>query len=153
MTERLSVSLMPWQRLVLVNRVLEVVGKIATFVWCCTIASIILGFDVRDAVSGALNSGRPVEGIFAIAILIPTLMFLLLRSGIGYCRWRVQRELWRRDVKRLTRLAQDAGASLEDAARAEADAEAAAAAEGEPGAPLRLPLPRLGRTKNDEGPA
>ncbi len=114
MTERLTVSLMPWHRLVLVNRVLEIIGKIATFVWFTTIAAIILGFDMRDAVSGAFNSGRPIEGIFALSILIPTVIFLLIRSAVGYCRWRVQRELWRRDVKRLSRLARDAGASIEE---------------------------------------
>ncbi len=109
-TERLSVSLMPWDRLVLVNRVLEIAGKLATTIWCGTLAAIILGFDPKDAIEGALHSGRPISGILAITVLIPTVIFLLLRSGIGYCRWRVQRELWRRDVRRLTRIARDAGA-------------------------------------------
>lgn len=110
LTERVSVSLMSWDRLVWVNRALEILGKTASVVWFTVIAAIILGFDPKDAVSGALNSGHPMQGILAISILIPTIIFLLLRSGIGYCRWRVQRELWRRDVRRLSRLAIDAGA-------------------------------------------
>ena len=31
-----------------------------------------------------------------------TLVFLAARSMLGYCRWRLQRELWRRDVDRLS---------------------------------------------------
>jgi len=30
-------------------------------------------------------------------------VFLLARSLIGYARWKLQRELWRRDVERLSR--------------------------------------------------
>lgn len=110
LSERVTVSLMTWERLVLVNRVLELAGKLATGIWCAFIASFILGVDPKDAIEGAFNSGAPVKGILAIALLIPTVIFLLLRSAIGYGRWRVQRELWRRDVTRLTRIARDAGA-------------------------------------------
>lgn len=115
MSERLTVSLLPWRRLVQINRALEILGKIATTVWVITIASIILfGLDLKDSIAHVFNAGRPVEGLIAAAILVPTVIFLLLRSGIGYCRWRVQRELWRRDVRRLTRVAQDAGLSPDD---------------------------------------
>lgn len=115
MSERLTVSLLPWRRLVQINRALEILGKIATTVWVVTVAAIILfGLDVRDTVAQVFNAGRPVEGLIAAAILIPTIIFLLLRSGIGYCRWRVQRELWRRDVRRLTRVAEDAGLSPDE---------------------------------------
>jgi hypothetical protein len=38
---------------------------------------------------------------FALTILIPTVTFLLARWMIGWPRWRLQRELWRRDVERL----------------------------------------------------
>lgn len=114
LTERLTVSLMPWRRLVQINRALEILGKIATTVWVATIAGIVFGLDPRDAVSHVFNAGRPVEGLIAAAIVIPTVIFLLLRSGVGYCRWRVQRELWRRDVRRLTRVAQEAGLTPED---------------------------------------
>lgn len=107
---------MPWRRLVQLNRALEILGKIATTIWVCTIAGIILGLDVRDAVAHVFNAGRPVEGLIAAAIVIPTVVFLLARSAIGYCRWRVQRELWRRDVRRLTRIAQDAGAQALESA-------------------------------------
>jgi hypothetical protein len=48
-----------------------------------------------------VNSGRPVQGALALAIVIPTLVFVAARSLIGFGRWRLQRELWRRDVARL----------------------------------------------------
>jgi hypothetical protein len=34
-------------------------------------------------------------------VVVPTLVFLLARSTIGFLRWRLQRELWRRDVEQL----------------------------------------------------
>lgn len=114
LSERLTVSLMPWRRLVQLNRLLEILGKIATTFWVITVGAIILGLDLKDTVAHVFNAGRPVEGLIAAAIIIPTIVFLLLRSAIGYCRWRVQRELWRRDVRRLTRLAQEAGLSPDD---------------------------------------
>ena len=61
----------------------------------------MLGWDVKEAVTHALNSGRPLENAFALALLVPTLVFLVARSAIGFWRWRLQRELWRRDVERL----------------------------------------------------
>jgi hypothetical protein len=33
---------------------------------------------------------------------VPTLVFLAARSMLGFARWRIQRELWRRDVARLS---------------------------------------------------
>jgi hypothetical protein len=99
--ERLTVRRLSWDRIVLANRYLELLGKVATSVWVAFIASVVLGFDWRDAVQGALNSGRPIESALALAILLPTLIFLAARSMIGFARWRLQRELWRRDVERL----------------------------------------------------
>jgi hypothetical protein len=32
--------------------------------------------------------------------LVPTVLFVGVRSLIGFARWRIQRELWRRDVER-----------------------------------------------------
>jgi hypothetical protein len=58
---------------------------------------------LKRVVDEALNSGKPIEGAFAIVILVPTLVFLVARSAIGFWRWRLQRELWRRDVERLAR--------------------------------------------------
>jgi hypothetical protein len=52
-------------------------------------------------VEGVLNSGKPVRGAVALAIIVPTLLFVASRSLIGFARWRLQRELWRRDVARL----------------------------------------------------
>jgi hypothetical protein len=43
----------------------------------------------------------PIEGALVLAILLPTLVLLAARSILGFARWRLQRELWRRDVERL----------------------------------------------------
>ena len=99
--ERLTVRRLSWDRIVQLNRYLELLGKIATCVWVAFVASIVLGFNWRDAVENALNSGTPLRHALALALLVPTLLFLAARSMIGFARWRLQRELWRRDVERL----------------------------------------------------
>jgi hypothetical protein len=99
--ERMTVRRLSWDHVVRLNRWLQAIGKLATAIWCGFIASIVLGWDVKEAVSHALNSGRPLENAFALALLVPTLVFLVARSAIGFWRWRLQRELWRRDVERL----------------------------------------------------
>ena len=99
--ERLTVRRLSWDLIVRCNRYLEVLGKIATAIWIGFLASLLLGFDWRAVVTDAINSGRPVEGALVLAVLLPTLMFLAARSLIGFARWRLQRELWRRDVERL----------------------------------------------------
>jgi hypothetical protein len=81
---------------------LEFFGKLATAVWVGFLVSLVVGFDWKSVVQDAVSSGRPIEGAFALAILVPTLVFLAARSMLGFARWRLQRELWRRDVKRLT---------------------------------------------------
>ncbi|HEX4691614.1 MAG TPA: hypothetical protein VH276_13050, partial [Solirubrobacteraceae bacterium] len=85
------------------HRWLELTGKLATGVWVAFIASILLGLDFKDVVRHALNSGAPLQSAAALAIVIPTVVFLVARSSIGFARWRLQRELWRRDVLRLER--------------------------------------------------
>jgi hypothetical protein len=100
--ERLTVRRLDWQWIVRLNAWLSALGKIATGVWVAVIASIIVGIDVRPVVEEALNSGQTIEHAFVLAILIPTVVFLLARSMIGWLRWRLQRELWRRDVERLS---------------------------------------------------
>lgn len=99
--ERLTVRRLSWDLVVRCNRWLEVTGKIATGIWCAFLASFVLGVDWRTAVEHAVNSGEPVKGALALAIILPTLLFLLARSSIGFMRWRLQRELWRRDVERV----------------------------------------------------
>jgi hypothetical protein len=42
-----------------------------------------------------------VATIARLTLVLPTLAFFLLHSTIGFLRWRLQRELWRRDVERL----------------------------------------------------
>jgi len=63
---------------------------------------ILLGFDLKDTVADVVNGGDPVRAAVFLAILAPTIVFFLAHSAIGYMRWRLQRELWRRDVERLT---------------------------------------------------
>jgi hypothetical protein len=100
--ERLTVRRLSWDRVVLLNRYLALAGKLATVIWCAFVASVIAGLDWRDFVQSALNSGKPIESAFALAVAVPTLIFVAARSMIGFARWRLQRELWRRDVERLS---------------------------------------------------
>jgi hypothetical protein len=99
--ERLTVRRLSWDTVVRLNRYLEIVGKTATAIWCVFIASVVLGVDWRDSVAHAIRSASPIEHVFVLTIVVPTLVFLLARSTIGFLRWRLQRELWRRDVERL----------------------------------------------------
>jgi hypothetical protein len=57
--------------------------------------------DWKEVMEDAINSGKPLENALLIAIAVPTLAFLAARSLIGFAHWRLQRELWRRDVQRL----------------------------------------------------
>jgi len=99
--EQLTVRRLSWELLVRLNRWLSVLGKLATTVYCGVIAAIVIGVDIRPTLQDALNSGKAIEHVFVLAIVIPTVIFLLARSMIGWMRWKVQRELWRRDVERL----------------------------------------------------
>jgi hypothetical protein len=99
--ERLTVQRLSWDQVVRLNRYLALLGKVTTGVWVAFVGTVILGFDWRDAVEGALNSGRPIKEALVVAIAVPTLLFLAIRSVVGFARWRLQRELWRRDVERL----------------------------------------------------
>jgi hypothetical protein len=65
------------------------------------VASVVLGVECKEVVEDAVNSGKPVKGAFVLGILVPTLVFLAARSLVGFSRWRLQRELWRREVQRL----------------------------------------------------
>jgi hypothetical protein len=76
-------------------------------VWVAMIATIVLGVDVKDEVESVLNSGRPLRYVAIFAVLVPTIAFFLLHSVIGFLRWRLQRELWRRDVDRVGASASD----------------------------------------------
>jgi hypothetical protein len=99
--ERLTVGRLSWDTIVRCNRYLELVGKVATGIWVAFLVSFVVGFDWRETVEDALNSGRPVKGAVVLAVFLPTLLFLAAHSVIGFLRWRLQRELWRRDVERL----------------------------------------------------
>lgn len=101
LVERMTVRRLPWVWVVRLNAWLSALGKLATSLYCCVIAAFVIGLDVRPALQNALSSGKPIEHVFVLVILIPTVIFLLARSMIGYGRWKLQRELWRRDVERL----------------------------------------------------
>jgi hypothetical protein len=98
--ERQTVGRLEWDTVARLNRWLELLGRIATAVWICLIATIVLGLDVKDLVEGLVNSGDPLREVLLLAVILPTLAFFLLHSTIGFLRWRLQRELWRRDVAR-----------------------------------------------------
>jgi len=93
---------MRWENVVWLNRVLEFAGSTATVLWIAFLTSLALGVDWEATVEHAINSGRPVEAAVALAIVLPTVLFLLMRSLVNAARWRLHRELWRRDVERLT---------------------------------------------------
>jgi hypothetical protein len=99
--ERYTVGRLDWDTVARLNRWLELLGRIATAVWVCLIATIVLGLDVKNVVEDVINSGEPLREVLILALIIPTLAFFLLHSTIGFLRWRLQRELWRRDVERL----------------------------------------------------
>jgi hypothetical protein len=99
--ERLTVTRLSWETVVRLNRILEVSGKLATAIWVAFLCSVVVGVEWRDLVEEAINSGRPLRHALVLAIVLPTALFLAARSLIGFARWRLQRELWRRDVTRL----------------------------------------------------
>ncbi|HZC12665.1 MAG TPA: hypothetical protein VE270_01480 [Thermoleophilaceae bacterium] len=99
--ERYTVGRLDWDTVARLNRWLELLGRIATAVWVCLIATIVLGLDVKNVVEDVINSGEPLREVLILALIIPTLAFFLLHSTIGFLRWRLQRELWRRNVERL----------------------------------------------------
>ena len=97
--ERLTVRRLGWEPLVRLNRYLEVVGKLATGVWVVFLATVVLGVDWKAAVEDTVNSGKPVKAAIVLALILPTLLFVAVRSMVGFMRWRIQRELWRLDVE------------------------------------------------------
>ena len=99
--ERVTVERLPWDLLVRLNRYLALGGKLATAVWVAFMASLVVGIDWKRSIEEAVNSGKPVKGAIVLAIAVPTLLFVAARSLIGFARWRLQRELWRRDVARV----------------------------------------------------
>jgi hypothetical protein len=101
--ERLTVRRLRGDQIVWLNRYLELVGKMATALWVVFVATVVLGVDWRSAVEDAVNSGKPVKAAIVLVVVVPTLIFVAVRSLVGFARWRLQRELWRRDVERLGR--------------------------------------------------
>jgi hypothetical protein len=112
--ERQTVGRLEWDTVARLNRWLELLGRIATAVWICLIATIVLGLDVKDLVEGLVNSGDPLREVLLLAVILPTLAFFLLHSTIGFLRWRLQRELWRRDVARAQAAATELGLTQEE---------------------------------------
>jgi hypothetical protein len=62
---------------------------------------VVLGFDWKDTVEDTFNSGDPLEAAVVLVIALGTLVSVAVHSLTGFARWRIQRELWRRDVERL----------------------------------------------------
>ena len=99
--ERRTVQRLSWDALVRIHRNLELVGKLATAIWIAFVASVLLGVNWKLVVEDVFNSGRRITDAFVLSLLVGTGVFLLARSTVGFLRWRVQRELWRRDVERF----------------------------------------------------
>lgn len=102
LTERLTVSRLSWNSCVRLNRYLEFFGRLATLIYCAFMVTVVFGVNWRAVVESSFNSGKPVRGAIILVFVLPTLFFVALRSMTGWGRWRVQRELWRRDVAILT---------------------------------------------------
>jgi len=100
--ERLTVRRLDEPQLLRLHRWLEFTGKLMTGVYCMFIATVVLGVDWKDTVESALNADRPIRGAIVLVVVVPTLLFVAARSLTGFLRWRLQRELWRRDVERLS---------------------------------------------------
>ena len=99
--ESRTVSRLSWTWLVRLNRYLEITGRVATLAYVAFFATLALGVDWKHVVEAGMNSGKPIRGALVLVIVLPTLLFVALHSLTGYGRWRLQRELWRRDVARL----------------------------------------------------
>ena len=110
MIERYTVSRFSWATLVRLNRYLEFFGKLTTGLYVAFVATLVFGVNWKDLVESTFNSGAPVKGAIVLALVLPTLLFVALRSMVGYGRWRLQRELWRRDVAALEKPAATAAA-------------------------------------------
>lgn len=100
--ERHTVQRLTWSQIVRLNRYLEVLGRLTTAVYCLFIVTLLFGVDWKHGVQETFNAGEPVRGVLALVVVLPTLLFVALHSITGYGRWRLQRELWRRDVKQMT---------------------------------------------------
>lgn len=101
--ERHTVGRLTWAQLTRLNQALELVGRLTTVLLIAFAVSTVVGVDWRGAAEEVVNSGRPVQGALAVAVVFVLLTFVALRSVIGFGRWRIQRELWRRDVAALQR--------------------------------------------------
>jgi multisubunit Na+/H+ antiporter MnhG subunit len=99
--ERRTVRRLSWATLVRLNVWLEAAGRAATAAWVLFLATIVLGIDWQGVAEDTLNAGRPVRAALFLVVLVPTSVFLLARALLIAARWRVHRELWRRDVERL----------------------------------------------------
>jgi hypothetical protein len=101
--ERWTVVRLSWGSVVRLNRYLEFFGRITTVFYVAFIATIVFGVDWKGVVTSTFNDGRPLRGAIILAVVLPTLIFVALHSLFGYGRWRLQRELWRRDVEQLSK--------------------------------------------------
>ncbi|MCB0864530.1 MAG: hypothetical protein KDB58_02355 [Solirubrobacterales bacterium] len=109
LTERLTVSRLSWETCVRLNRYLEFFGRVTTVIYAAFVVTLVFGVDWKTLVESTFNSGAPVRGAIALVVILVTLFFVALHSMIGWGRWRLQRELWRRDV--ATVIEQPAGGS------------------------------------------
>ena len=124
--ERYTVVRLSWSQIVRLNRILEVLGRLTTVIYGVFIVTLVLGVDWRHGVQDTFNSGEPLRGVVALVVVLPTLIFVALHSITGYGRWRLQRELWRRDVAQMSAgLGEVAQAAEEETEQEDAERERA----------------------------
>lgn len=109
LVERMTVGRLPWETLVRLNRYLEFFGKLTSVIYFGFVVTVIFGVDWKSVVESTFNSGEPVRGAIALALVLPTLLFVALHSMFGYGRWKLQRELWRRDIGHVESLETESG--------------------------------------------
>ena len=102
LAERLTVSRLRWETIVRLNRYLEFFGRLTTLFYVAFALTVVFGVDWRDFVRETLNSGEPIRGALILVLVLPTLAFVAAHSFFGWGRWRLQRELWRREVAALS---------------------------------------------------
>ena len=118
MVERQTVCRLSWSQIVHLNRWLEFIGRLTTVVYSIFVATLVIGVDWKHGVQDTFNAGEPVKGVLALVIVLPTLLFVALHSLTGYGRWRLQREMWRRDVAQMSQGMGEVAVAASDAAGA-----------------------------------
>lgn len=101
LVERVALGRLSARAVARLNAALEMIGELATWLLIGIFAAALFGLDWRGKIESSFNQGEPIQHAVTIGILLSVLSLVALRSVIGAFRWRIQRELWRRDAAAL----------------------------------------------------